>query len=81
VAIELVQPVMRVKEHDLSECVARVAASPTACRRVLRSMAKLARNCDLLTDPKWRPAIDAFLGLADALYRRPTLRSQSRFQR
>ena len=71
VAIELVRPVMPVKEHDLSECVSRVAASPTACRRVLQAMAKLARNSDLLADPKWQPAIDAFVGLADALYRRP----------
>ncbi len=81
VAIELVRPVMPVKEHDLSECVSRVAASPTACRRVLQAMAKLARSSDLLTDPKWRPAIDTFVGLADALYRPPVLRSQSRFQR
>ena len=81
VAIELVRPVMPVKEHDVSECVARVAGSPTACRRVLHAMAKVARDNDLLTDPKWQSAIDAFRGLADALYRRPAPRSQSRFQR
>jgi predicted nucleic acid-binding Zn ribbon protein len=81
VAIELVRPLVPVKEHDLSECVSRVAGSPTACRRVLRAMAKLARGGDLLADPKWRPAIDAFSGLADALFRRPARRSQSRFQR
>ena len=79
--IELVQPVMPVKEHNLSECVSRVAASPTACKRVLQAVARLARDSDLRADPKWQPAIDAFAGLADALYRRPAARSQSRFQR
>ena len=49
-AIELVRPVTTAKEHDLSECVSRVAASPTACRRVLQALTKLARSRDMVGD-------------------------------
>ena len=56
-----------------------MAASPTACRRVLQEMTQLARSGDLAGDPKWAPALDAVGRFADALVQRPA--SKSRFQR
>lgn len=78
-AIEFVRSAEVSLEHDLGECVSRVAASPAACRRVLREMAELARRGDLGADPKWAPVLDAGGKLADALVQRPA--SKSRFQR
>lgn len=78
-AIELVRPLVTTMEHDLGECVARVVASPTACRRVLQEMTRLVRDGGVVDDPKWQPTVDAVAAFADALYRHP--RSQSRFQR
>jgi hypothetical protein len=78
-AIEFVRPVGTRREHDVGECVTRVAASPTACRRVLHEMTRLARDGDLVGDPKWDPVVDAVGRFADALVHRPA--SKSRFQR
>ncbi len=78
-AIELVRPVTTTQEHDLSECVSRVAASPTACRRLLQALTKLARSRDLVGDPRWEPALDAVWRFADAVVQRHP--SRSRFQR
>src|SRR5688572_3138741 len=78
-AIELVQAAPVVRDHDLGECVARVAASPTACRRLLQAMTRRARASDLRGDPKWEGAITALLSLADAILHPE--RSQSRFWR
>jgi hypothetical protein len=75
-AIELVGPVGTQREHDLGECVTRVAASPTACRRVLQEMTRLARDGDLAGDPKWVPVVDAVGMFADALVRRPAWKSR-----
>jgi hypothetical protein len=66
-AIELVQPIEMTLEHDQGECVARVVASPTACRRVLQEMTRFVRSNDLIGDPKWEPALDAFGKFAQAL--------------
>jgi hypothetical protein len=78
-AIEFVRPVAASREHDLGECVSRVASSPTACRRVLQVMTQLAWSGDLVGDPKWAPTLDAVGKFADALVQRPA--SKSRFQR
>jgi hypothetical protein len=78
-ALEFVQPVVTRPEHDLGQCVTRVVASPTACRRVLEEMTQLVSRGELVGDPKWEPAVNAVGRFADAWYRRP--RSQSRFQR
>lgn len=66
-ALEFVQPIEMTLEHDQGECVARVVASPTACRRILQEMARLARTGDLIGDPKWEPGLDAFGKFAHAL--------------
>lgn len=79
VAIELVRAARVAKEHDLGECVARVAASPTACKRVHQAMGRQARFCDLRGDPKWEGAVTALFCLADAILHPE--RSQSRFWR
>ncbi|KRF03470.1 hypothetical protein ASG88_21945 [Nocardioides sp. Soil777] len=77
-AIEFVRPAATSSEHDLGECASRVAASPTACRRVLQEMTQLARRGNL-SDPKWSPVIEAVGRFADALVQRRA--SKSRFQR
>jgi len=46
-------------EHNLTECVARVTSSPAACRRVLQTLATLAEDQALLTDPKWSSTLRA----------------------
>jgi hypothetical protein len=78
-AIEFVRPVETPREHDIGECVSRVTASPTACRRVLQEMTQLAREGQLAGDPKWEPTLEAVVRFAGALVQRPT--SKSRFQR
>jgi hypothetical protein len=42
-----------VADHDLSACATRVAASPTASRRVFSKLAELTGDAKLRTDPKW----------------------------
>jgi hypothetical protein len=79
VAIEFVRPAEGPKEHDLGECHSRVVGSPTACRRVLQEMTPLARDGQLVGDPKWEPVIEAVGRFADALGQRPA--SKSRFKR
>jgi len=49
-AVEVVET-RDLLEHDLDECVARVAASPTACKRLLRAITDVARARDLTSDP------------------------------
>jgi hypothetical protein len=68
-AVEVVETV-DVLEHDLDECVSRVAASPTACKRILRAITELARAHDLATDPRWEPALKAHWQLHDAVMQR-----------
>lgn len=65
-AIEFVQPVAVARDHDLSECVVRVVASPTACRRVLQALIELARKGELFCEPRWQSTVDAIGKFADA---------------
>ena len=65
-AVNVVETV-DVLEHDVGDCASRVAASPPACRRVLRAISQQARSRDLRTDPDWRPVIEAFWQLHEAL--------------
>ncbi|MGV8966852.1 MAG: hypothetical protein ACOH2F_11295 [Cellulomonas sp.] len=62
-----------VESHDLAGCVARVIASPAACRRVLQALAALAADGTLVTDPKWRPTQEAAKALG-AVVSAPTSR-------
>ena len=68
-AVEVVETV-DLLEHDLDECVSRVAASPTACKRILRAITELARARDLAADPRWEPAFKAHWQLHDAITQR-----------
>jgi len=56
-----------VENHDLSECMTRVVASPAACRRVLQALTRAAADGTLGTDPKWRRTQAAAQGLVDAM--------------
>ncbi len=54
-------------EHDLTECVNRVIASPAACRRVLHALTNLSLDGPLRDDPRWESALTAARSLGDAL--------------
>ncbi len=54
-------------EHDLTECVTRVIASPAACRRVLHALVNLSLDGPLRNDPKWDSTLTAARSLGDAL--------------
>lgn len=56
-----------VQEHDLTECVARVAVSPSACRRVLHELRQLVSERALLDDLKWQPVLRAYEAVGDAI--------------
>jgi hypothetical protein len=66
-----VRVVDRVKavEHDLSECAARVIASPAASRRVLQAMTSLARDGTLSGHSRWSGTVIAADRLGEALER------------
>jgi hypothetical protein len=68
IAVQIVERV-KVTEHDLSECVARVAGSPTASRRVLQAMTVLLRQGVLTGHPKWSPTHTAAVRLSQSLAR------------
>jgi len=68
VAVRVVDRV-KVVEHDLSECAARVIGSPAASRRVLQAMAALARDGTLSSQPKWSGTLTAADRLGEALLR------------
>lgn len=55
-------------EHDLTECVNRVLASPAACRRVLQHLARLAADGTLTHESKWDSTLTAAHGLVDAIH-------------
>lgn len=55
-------------EHDLTECVNRVIASPAACRRVLHELARLAAEGTLASNPRWDSTLTAAHGLMDAIH-------------
>ena len=43
-------------DHDLSTCVKNVADSPTAVKRLLRSLGESGRLGDVATELRWEPA-------------------------
>jgi hypothetical protein len=45
----------RTIEHDLTECVSLVVASPSACRRVLRALRDRDQVAQLATELRWEP--------------------------
>jgi hypothetical protein len=49
------------KEHDLTTCAERVADSPAAARRVIRSLEKLVQA---RSDPRWSSIREELLKLA-----------------
>lgn len=67
VALQVLDRVDTV-EHDLTECMHRVAASPSACRRVLQALTKHARDGVLTKDPKWDSTVTALRTLNEVLY-------------
>lgn len=65
-SVKVVERVV-VQEHDLTECVARVAVSPSACRRVLHELRSLASDRTLLDDLKWQPVMRSYEAIGDAI--------------
>lgn len=61
--------VPRPAEHDLSMCVQRVAASPTAVKRLLRSLGELPQISEVATELRWEPARNEVLRLLEQLNR------------
>lgn len=72
VIVETRETVKIVDEgHGIAGCVANVAASPRACVNILRHLTDLARNEQLLADPRWRPVGRALADLIKAVAGRP----------
>jgi hypothetical protein len=46
-------------DHDLNECVRRVARSPAACRHVLHELIKIANAGTLENEAKWASTLQA----------------------
>lgn len=68
IAVQVVEKVdTRTVEHDLSECAARVAGSPAACRRVVQQLTELIRTGELERDQRWSSTANAVANLVDAL--------------
>lgn len=68
IAVQVVERV-KVIDHDLSECVARVTNSPSATRKVLQAMAVLARAGVLSGHQEWASANTAADRLAETIVR------------
>ena len=66
IAVKIIERVIEQDAHDVSDCAARVMASPVACRRVLDHLAELART-DQLSDPKWGSTVRALTNLIVAV--------------
>lgn len=64
--VKIVERIL-VEEHDLSECVNRVIASPAACRRVLHALFNLSLDGPLRNDPKGESTLTAAHSLGDAI--------------
>jgi hypothetical protein len=45
-----------LSDHDLSTCAQRVTESPTAMKRVLRSLGEQRRIKEVASDLRWQPA-------------------------
>ena len=48
--------VSKVTDHNLSTCVKNIADSPTAVKRLLRSLSESGRLEDVATGLRWEPA-------------------------
>ena len=48
--------VTKVTDHDLSTCVKNLANSPTAVKRLLRSLGESSRLGDVARELRWEPA-------------------------
>ena len=61
--------VLRAAEHDLSICVQLVAESPTAVKRLVRSLEEPGRIRMVATELRWEPARDEVLRLLEQINR------------
>lgn len=61
-------------DHDLTECVRRVMASPTACRRILRGLLEPTILDELDRELRWGPVRRQALDLAAMLLQREQAR-------
>ena len=61
--------VLRAAEHGLSICVQRVAESPTAVKRLLRSLEEPGRIRMVATELRWEPARDEVVRLLEQINR------------
>lgn len=65
----------RIVEHALTDCVARVTDSPSACRRVLQTLTGLFEDVTVVDDPKWASTFRAAEKLFESIREtRPTRR-------
>ena len=67
VVVRVVERVI-VREHEISECVHRVKASPVAVRHVLNEVVRLIDARTLVNDPKWERAFRAAEAIELALH-------------
>lgn len=68
VVVETLETVKVVDEgHGIASCIANVAASPRACVNILRHLTDLARNEQLVDEPRWQPVVRALADLNKAL--------------
>lgn len=65
IAVEVVK-VVEPRDHDISECAARVLESPAACRRVIDSLDSALRAATIRDDPRWSSVVDRLTKLVDA---------------
>jgi hypothetical protein len=61
--------VLRVADQDLSVCVDRVAESPTAVKRLLRSLKEPDRIGKIATELRWEPTRDELVRLLEQINR------------
>jgi hypothetical protein len=57
--------------HNIIKCVVNVAQSPRACANVVGHLTGMARNKELLDDPKWQPVVRAIEELNKAILGKP----------
>lgn len=62
------------KGHDIGTCQFRVAQSPRACTLIVQHLVGMARNNELLEDPKWQPTVRAIEDLFNAITAPPPRR-------
>ncbi len=68
VIVETHETVRVVDEgHGIVTCVLNVAQSPRTCANVVAHLAGMARNKQLLEDPKWQPVVRAIEDLNKAI--------------